>query len=75
MGKVAVCFSGGVDSTLLLKICIDVLGSENVLAVTAVSPSYPEAERTEASELARSMGARLVIIDATEMNNDSFCRK
>lgn len=72
MGRVAVSFSGGVDSTLLLKMSIDVLGSRNVLAVTAASPSYPEAERNEASELARSMGARPVMIDASEMNNDHF---
>ena len=72
LGRVAVAFSGGVDSTLLLKVSIDVLGSENVIAVVASSPTYPEAERSEAFELAHSMGARLIQVLATEMSNVQF---
>jgi pyridinium-3,5-biscarboxylic acid mononucleotide sulfurtransferase len=66
--KVAVAFSGGVDSTFLLKVSIDCLGSGNVIAVTAISPSYPEAEKSEASVLARSFGARLIVVDSAEMS-------
>ncbi len=72
LGKAAVAFSGGADSTLLLKAGIDALGSENVLAVTAVWPLYPEAEATEAQELAASIGARLLLIEGDGMNNEVF---
>lgn len=72
MEKVAVTFSGGVDSTLLLKVSIDVLGSGNVLALTAMSPTYPRAEREEAEALAADMGARLYMFDSTEMEDEGF---
>lgn len=72
LGKAAVAFSGGVDSALLLKVSFDVLGSENVVAVTVVSPVHPEAERAEAVELARSMGARQLLANTAEMDNDRF---
>lgn len=72
MGRAAVTFSGGVDSTLLLKVCIDVLGRENVLALTGVSPTYPRAEREEARALAAGMGARLIMFDSTEMEDENF---
>jgi len=70
--KAAVAFSGGVDSTFLLKVSLDCLGKENVIAVAAVSPSYPEAEKSEALALARSLGVRLVMVDAVEMNNPAY---
>ncbi len=72
MEKVAVTFSGGVDSTFLLKVSIDVLGAEKVLALTAVSPTYPRAERREAQELAAAMGARVVMFDSGEMEDENF---
>lgn len=71
-GKAAIAFSGGVDSTFLLKVSLDVLGNRNVIAVTAVSPAYPEAERNGAGELARRLGARVIVIDASEMNNPDY---
>lgn len=70
--KVLVAYSGGVDSSLLLKIALDTLGPENVLAVTAVSPTFPERERREAVALARKLGARHRLVRTGEWKNPSF---
>jgi len=69
MEKVLVAFSGGVDSTFLLKICIDVLGKENVLAVIASSPLY---EVEEAKKIASMLNANYIIIKTNEMENEKF---
>jgi uncharacterized protein len=72
LGKVVVAFSGGVDSTLLLRVCIDVLGRENVLALIAASPTYPQAEIAEAEGLARLIGADYRVIQTSEMEDPEF---
>ena len=65
--KVVVAFSGGVDSTFLLKVCVDVLGNENVLAFIGKSPTCPEREIEEARGLAAVIGTKYVIEETTEM--------
>ncbi|MFB7142140.1 ATP-dependent sacrificial sulfur transferase LarE [Gottfriedia sp. NPDC056225] len=68
MNNVVVAFSGGVDSTFLLKVAVDVLGVENVLAVTADSETYPSSELEEARKLAKQIGATHQVIETSELN-------
>ena len=67
MKSVVVAFSGGVDSTFLLKVALDTLGPEHVLAVTADSETYPSSELEEAKELAQKIGANHRVIETSEL--------
>ena len=70
--RVAVAFSAGVDSTFLLKVAIDVLGPENVVAVTADSDSLARQEFDEAARLAEQFGAEHVVIQTREMDDPNY---
>ncbi|GIP31965.1 ATP-dependent sacrificial sulfur transferase LarE [Paenibacillus sp. J2TS4] len=67
MKKIVVAFSGGVDSSFLLKAALEFLGPECVLAITADSETYPEREKNEAIELAKEMNAPHLIIHTSEL--------
>ena len=71
MESVAVAYSGGIDSTLLLKVAHDCLG-ERAVGLTAISASLPTAEREEAAAVARHIGARLVEIESDETNDPRY---
>jgi uncharacterized protein len=66
-----VCFSGGVDSTFLLKVAHDVLG-DRCTALTAVSITMAASERSDAVELAREMGVRHEVVESHELERPGF---
>jgi len=69
--RAVVAFSGGVDSTFLLKVSSDLLGA-GVLAVTARSETFPAQELKESETLAHQIGAKQIIIDSREMDVPGF---
>jgi uncharacterized protein len=71
MGKVLVAFSGGVDSTFVLKVAYGVLG-EGAVALTAISPSVAPEEAVEARELAASIGARHLEVKSNEVDDPRY---
>ena len=70
--KLAVAFSAGVDSTLLLQAAVNALGSGNVLAVTALSASFPEREAEEAEEFTRRIGVRRITVEVDQLSIPGF---
>ncbi len=69
-----IAFSGGVDSTLLLKVACDSLGANKVLALTATSPLYPSYETEQSKQLANDFGVRQQFINSNEMELVDFVK-
>ena len=72
LGSVAVAYSSGVDSTLLLKVAADTLGKDNVLAVTATSGSFPLRERDESIAFCEEQGIKQIIFAEDELAVEGF---
>jgi len=67
-----IAFSGGVDSTFLLKIASSVFPKDKILSVTANSATYPKEELIFAKQIAKQLGVRHKVINTLELNNKQF---
>jgi len=74
MERVVVAFSGGIDSTLLLRACIDAIGRENVLALIGSSPVFPKREIKDAETIANTIGSEYLIEDIPVMLRPEFVK-
>jgi len=72
MNKVVVAYSGGVDSTFLLKAAVDTLGTENVLACISIGPVEPKRQLDIAKKAAKSIGVKLKTIKADDLSDPNF---
>ncbi|MHC4702860.1 MAG: ATP-dependent sacrificial sulfur transferase LarE [Planctomycetota bacterium] len=72
LAKIVVAYSGGVDSTFLLKAAVDILGAENVLACIGVSASLARSQYEQAMECAKVIGAQVQEIQVDEVSDAKY---
>ncbi len=70
--RVVVAFSGGVDSTFLLKVCANILGTQNVVAATVTSPIRFQEDFENAKTLAKEMGVEFLEVKVNELEDEKF---
>lgn len=69
---VLIAYSGGMDSTLLLKVCVDILGNDRVVAFIGNAPIFPAKEIEEARHIASDMGVECVLLNTEILRNRFF---
>lgn len=69
---IAVLFSGGLDSSVVAAVSALTLSPKNVIALTALSPTYPEEDFRWAKEIASIFKFRHIIIESDEINDYNF---
>ncbi len=72
LGRVVIAYSGGVDSSYLLKAAVDTLGPEKVLACISLGPSEPGNMADKARKTAEAIGAELMVIQSSELDDPHF---
>jgi len=72
LGKVVVAYSGGVDSTFLLKAAVDTLGADNVLACFSAGVAEPSNQLARAQQLAEQIGATLEVVETDDLSDPNF---
>jgi uncharacterized protein len=73
MGSVVVAYSGGIDSTVVLKVAHDQL-HEKAVGITAISPTFPSIELEAAERIAREIGARHETVHTDQLTIDDFVK-
>lgn len=70
--RVVIAYSGGVDSTFLLKTAVDTLGKDNVLPCIAVGPSLPQSQYKQAIQTAKDIGVQVREVLPDEMSDPAY---
>ncbi|MGD9110279.1 MAG: ATP-dependent sacrificial sulfur transferase LarE [Phycisphaerales bacterium] len=74
LGNLLISYSGGVDSTFLLKVAVDTLGEDKVIACIARGPSLPESQYKQAVKMAENIGVKLITIQTDEMDDAAYLK-
>lgn len=74
LGNLLISYSGGADSTFLLKVAADTLGEDKVIACIARGPSLPKSQYEQAVKMAEDIGVKLITIQTDEMDDTAYLK-